>query len=254
MYLYEFFYFFLNLLLHHHLLSVSLNHRFYGVAYRIFVSKMWLTINFYEFDALFHCCHQHLSFAGFVHCIDYLKNHPMTAHCKKKRNKQTTMHTLLSLSSKFLFILILLIKWLFYECHNAVILTLLALVLIYPFPVDSVAVDFVAAVVAVRPIQCDTEQYGNSVANVTMLPFDSWPIPWYPTLCLPSAPSISNANQKMMFPPKCHPTNMRIILFYFFRVGFSLYIIFRYNASVFASSLTSRAVCRILHMLHCRAA
>lgn len=49
-----------------------------------------------------------------------------------------------------------------------------ALVLISPFPVDSVVVDFVAAVAAaVRLTQCDTERYASLVANVTMHPFDS---------------------------------------------------------------------------------
>lgn len=52
-------------------------------------------------------------------------------------------------------------------------LTLFALVLISPFPVDSVAVDFVAAVAAVRPTQCDTERYASLVVNVTVHPFDN---------------------------------------------------------------------------------
>lgn len=40
--------------------------------------------SFYDFDVLIHYFHQHLDFAGFGHCIDYLKIHPMTVHCKSK--------------------------------------------------------------------------------------------------------------------------------------------------------------------------
>lgn len=56
------------------------------------------------------------------------------------------------------------------------LLTLLVLFLIYPFPVDNVAVDSVAAVVVVRPTQYDTERYVSLVANVTMHLSDNWPI------------------------------------------------------------------------------
>lgn len=79
------------------------------------------------------------------------------------------------------------------------------LFLIYLFLVDSVAVDFVVVAAVVRPTQYDTERYASSVANVIMHLFDNWPTQWYRVLCLPSAPSTSIVNQKMMSLPKCHP-------------------------------------------------
>lgn len=78
-------------------------------------------------------------------------------------------------------------------------------VLISLFPVDSAVVDFVVAVAAVHPTQCDIEQYESLAVNEIMLLFDNLPIRLYLTLCLPSMPNTSNVNQIMMFLPKYHP-------------------------------------------------
>lgn len=58
-------------------------------------------------------------------------------------------------------------------CGSLKILTLFVLFLIFPFPVDSVVVDFAVAVAVVRPTLYDIELCASSVANVTMLLFDN---------------------------------------------------------------------------------
>lgn len=57
------------------------------------------------------------------------------------------------------------------------VLTLFALVSISLYPVDSEAVDSVAAAVVARLIQYDTVRYASLAADVTERPFDNWPIP-----------------------------------------------------------------------------
>lgn len=129
------------------------------------------------------------------------------------------------------------------------LLTLFVLSLIYPFPVDSVAVDFAAVdFAAVRPTRSYTERYVSLVVNVKGRPFDNLPTQWYPVLSLPSAPSISNVNRKMTSLPKCRP---RIKLTKIISVPITSVN----SVSSHHNNLrTSRAVCRILHVLHCLAA
>lgn len=67
-----------------------------------------------------------------------------------------------------------------------------------------VVVDFAAD--SGHPTRFDIERCANSAANATEHLSDNSPIPWCPTLCPPSMPDISIANQTESFQPKCHPT------------------------------------------------
>lgn len=130
----------------------------HGVFYR----KTFM-FSFYDFDVLIHYFHQHLDFAGFGHCIGYLKIHPMTVHCKSKYLYAEIKMSIIKFNLNGLY-------------HRKCASSLTLFVLVFS-PVDNGAVGFVVAVVAVvRPIQYDTGQYANLAANVTTHPSDNLPI------------------------------------------------------------------------------